>query len=116
MGIPPSPLVVLPPPPCLPYPSHLSSRLQYALTLALEFVQIASVLLSRGTIDLLHVDAMALRDSSFPCVMPMRPLNSLAFRGSMPIFLFLILGYVQPHAVCGRVYFTCATEGCTAGP
>ncbi len=65
---------------------------QFAFTLAVEFIQIAGVLLSRSTTDVLHVDALALQDSSFPCVMPMRPLYSVVFRGSMPLFLFVILG------------------------
>lgn len=75
------------------------------MTLVVEYTQVAEVILSPQVVSLLHVDAITLRGTAFPCIAPMRPLRGLAFRGSLPLFLFLILATMM--VVEGALRFRC---------
>jgi hypothetical protein len=58
--------------------------------------------MSPATVTFLYVDVLALRGSASPCVLPLAPLDGLAFRGSLPLFLFLILGIMMGVEVLVR--------------
>ena len=73
------------------------------MTLLVEYIQVAGIIASQDT--LLRIDAFTVRGSALPCMLPLRPLNGLAFRGSLPLFMFLILGVMM--AVESTMRFKC---------
>jgi hypothetical protein len=75
------------------------------MTLLVEYVQVAGIIASEDTVTLLRIDAFTVRGSALPCMLPLRPLNGLAFRGSLPLFMFLILGVMM--AVESTMRFKC---------
>ncbi len=108
----PSPLTC-PPVTC----THRAHPAQLAINILIEFIQIAQIAMSPATVTFLYVDVLALRGSASPCVLPLAPLDGLAFRGSLPLFLFLILGImmgvevlVRGHNMCLRRRETCRVE------
>jgi hypothetical protein len=67
----------------------------FAFTLAVEFVQIANLVMNPVVASYLYIDVLALRGSAFPCIMPLAPLNAVALRGFMPLFLFALLALMM---------------------
>ncbi len=88
-------------PPLLSTPSLCWTQL--AINILIEFIQIAQIAMSPATVTFLYVDVLALRGSASPCVLPLEPLDGLAFRGSLPLFLFVILGIMMGVEVVVRV-------------
>jgi hypothetical protein len=87
---------------------------QFALTLLMEFVQVSSLLLSSRAKHALHADALVLSGSALPCIMPMRPLHALVFRGALPLSLFLILGTMLVVELSLRFRFQVLGRGSSA--
>jgi hypothetical protein len=91
--------------------THRAHPAQLAINILIEFIQIAQIAMSPATVTFLYVDVLALRGSASPCVLPLAPLDGLAFRGSLPLFLFLILGIMMGVEVLVRGHKKCLSGG-----